>query len=598
MQTPQLTRTPYILCDQQSAKKFVVPIYQRLFVWGEIQIKTLLDDLLTAMKSSMIPLPYYVGVITVVEKNNQWEIVDGQQRLTFLTLFGCECLRRRWMDEWKTFIYFDNGDATPNKSKTLRIHYFGRKEDETDIEYMLLDAPDWSIAQVKNANFRLFHDCFESVMRSFGSDEERKHFVQYVFQNASFLISELPSTYSPLDLNMFFEKMNAAGRQLEPVEIVKGKYFSAYAATWDECLNFDNEFKDETTDSKEAGEGQTQCIIDIINDKISPVNEGADEFKDVSYNRLLMKPAVFLLHVLKLAVDPDSVGVAILRDPTRLVGTFADHVPSVDRKTFVEKFLAKMNEYRTWLDQNIIYLKPSADGSFEYLFLNEKPDTAEENAMGADSKVSGDASNDRMMKQFQSMLYVSSSDFQEWVLAMFTKCNNGQATFDLKTLKAWDNDKQDYIGSKNWDYWTINRYWFWKLDYILWEKVYNGESLGCDLSPLEKKAIEKYVFRRNRSIEHLHPQASVNVSWKDALHGFGNLAMISVGFNSQQSDDPFDTKYGRMTSKIKVGDLESIKLLLMFKKAQGQDENWTPEVAQKHAEEMHKILESYYQGND
>lgn len=597
MQTPQLARTPFILSDQERTKKFVVPIYQRLFVWGEVQIKTLLDDLKKAMNPDS---PYYIGVITVVEKSNQWEIVDGQQRLTFLTLFGCECVRRGFLaEEWKTFIYFDEGDDSPSNAKTLRIHYFGRKEDESDIESMLSEAPDWIITQVKNANFRLFHDCFERVMRSFSTDTERikldekgMQFVQYVFEQASFLISELPSTYSPLDLNLFFEKMNAAGRQLEPVEIVKGRYFAAYAATWDDCLNFDEEFEDKTSDSNEAGEGQAQCILDIINDNISPVNEGTDEFKDVSYSRLVMKPAVFLLHVLEL-----STTHKVSYGTSTLIKSFADHVPSVDRESFVKTFLETMKQYRKWLDQNIIYLKRGADGIFEYFFRTEQAGTPEDDNQRTDPKFFGDTSKARLMKQFQSMLYVSSSDSQEWVLAMFKACNMGQATLHLKTLKAWDNNEKAYKGSKDWDYWTINRYWFWKLDYILWEKVYNRESLGCDLSQQEEDAIKKYVFRRNRSIEHLHPQTSSD-GWDDKdLHSFGNLAMISVGFNSEQSNDTVGTKFGRMTDKINIGDLESIKLLLMFKRAKGVDANWKVDVAEEHAKEMHKVLESYYQAN-
>lgn len=593
MQTPEAARTPALLSDQQRTKKFVVPIYQRLFVWGEIQIKTLLDDLKEAMNPDN---PYYIGVITVVEKSNQWEIVDGQQRLTFLTLFGCECVRRGFLSEkWQTFIYFDDGAASPANKKTLRINYFGRKEDETDIERLLSDAPNWSIVQVKNANFRLFYDCFERLMKSFSTDKEKikldekgMQFVQYVFEQASFLISELPSTYSPLDLNLFFEKMNAAGRQLEPVDIVKGKYFPAYATIWNDCMNVDREFKDETPDSKE--EDKKETILDIIHDRTSQVKEESDDRKDVSYNRLVMKPAVFLLHVLRLSKKGDNS-----LDPSRLLETFADHVPSVDRESFVKTFLSNMKQYRTWLDKNIVYLKRGADGSFEYLFRTEQPGTPEDDNQRTDPKVFGDTSKDRMMKQFQSMLYVSNSDSQEWVLAMFKACNMGQATLDLKTLKAWENNEKDYKGSKDWDYWTINRYWFWKLDYILWEKVYNRESLGCDLSPQEKEAIEKYVFRRNRSIEHLHPQTSAD-GWDDKdLHGFGNLAMISEGFNSQQSNDTVGTKFGRMTDKINIGDLESIKLLLMFRKAEGEDKQWTPDVAEEHAQEMHEILDSYYQ---
>ena len=79
---------------------------------------------------------------------------------------------------------------------------------------------------------------------------------------------------------------------------------------------------------------------------------------------------------------------------------------------------------------------------------------------------------------------------------------------------------------------------FWRLDYYLWEQrstFFNEE---------EQKIVEHYVFRRNRSIEHLHPQdESHNEEWEEeAVHSFGNLAMISQSFNSQQSNDHIQIK--------------------------------------------------------
>ena len=73
------------LCNEN---KLYIPIYQRLFVWEEEQIDLLLDDL---KKASANNSPYYIGIITVVEKDGKWDIVDGQQRLTFLSLFGAYC---------------------------------------------------------------------------------------------------------------------------------------------------------------------------------------------------------------------------------------------------------------------------------------------------------------------------------------------------------------------------------------------------------------------------------------------------------------------------------------------------------------------------
>ena len=81
-----------------------IPIYQRLFVWEEEQINRLLQDLEEAFKKSS-NTPYYIGIITVVEKDGQWDIVDGQQRLTFLSLFGAYCCSKNEKSIWQNFLF-------------------------------------------------------------------------------------------------------------------------------------------------------------------------------------------------------------------------------------------------------------------------------------------------------------------------------------------------------------------------------------------------------------------------------------------------------------------------------------------------------------
>lgn len=94
------------------------------------------------------------------------------------------------------------------------------------------------------------------------------------------------------------------------------------------------------------------------------------------------------------------------------------------------------------------------------------------------------------------------------------------------------------------------RYWLWRLDYALWEKlIIEGEkAFGYD-NALDADAIRMYEFHgNNRSIEHLHPQnENNNESWpKTDVDSFGNLAIISSGFNSQQSNLPVHVKFANL----------------------------------------------------
>jgi hypothetical protein len=71
---------------------FTIPGYQRPYAWGRDQAQELLDDLLGALAAAPSQLseaaPYFLGSIVLikVEASPEATVVDGQQRLTTLTL--------------------------------------------------------------------------------------------------------------------------------------------------------------------------------------------------------------------------------------------------------------------------------------------------------------------------------------------------------------------------------------------------------------------------------------------------------------------------------------------------------------------------------
>lgn len=71
---------------------FTIPGYQRPYAWGRDQAQELLDDLLGALASAPAQLsdaaPYFLGSIVLIkaEATPEATVVDGQQRLTTLTL--------------------------------------------------------------------------------------------------------------------------------------------------------------------------------------------------------------------------------------------------------------------------------------------------------------------------------------------------------------------------------------------------------------------------------------------------------------------------------------------------------------------------------
>ena len=68
---------------------FMIPAYQRGYKWrsegGNSQVEVLLRDLFNAFDTNR--KRYYLQFITVKEGLNDLEVIDGQQRLTTLTIF-------------------------------------------------------------------------------------------------------------------------------------------------------------------------------------------------------------------------------------------------------------------------------------------------------------------------------------------------------------------------------------------------------------------------------------------------------------------------------------------------------------------------------
>ncbi len=65
-----------------------VPPYQRAYAWEDEEVEALMQDLLQAFRAGTI---YFLGAIVVIRPRNRGpsEVVDGQQRLTTLTVMLC-----------------------------------------------------------------------------------------------------------------------------------------------------------------------------------------------------------------------------------------------------------------------------------------------------------------------------------------------------------------------------------------------------------------------------------------------------------------------------------------------------------------------------
>lgn len=590
---------------------FRIPIYQRLFEWDDEQLLGLLIDMKVYFENKNIEgnAPYYLGMMTVSSNGNGIaDLVDGQQRFTTMMLLGI-AMRNVCGSEWENFTTKD------------RLSFIAR---ENDNSYFL-----WLIGNYKNSNetaskdipapvnLRMQHAL--KVIGDFlnGLGEGRDAYCNNVYRRLTFFVAELPAGYkkSPQKLNKYFEAMNSAGRSLEQHEKIKVELLKncpdgcdkdVFNNIWNGVERMDKRIlcAEENgwtadQDAKIEKVCQTEIITvhdverqqyqdygmkieDILPSEETPKEQRArkDIGSVIDFQELLILALNFTLNQ-EFPLDKHK-----LEDVFKYLLTNSCKIPSFYRNLYLIRLL---------LDRYVIRVEKEDGRNIYRLRLTDDEIITED---------------ERKLIQYQSMLYVSTPahkwlvPYLNWLKDLEANVRKGlTASTLLKKLKEIDDNQIHKVsGLKPVDDMAydkgIERYWFWRLDYYLWERRKEKDENGNYrfFNPKEQNVVDSYVLRVNRSIEHLHPQNQTNnEKWKEEdVNSFGNLVMISASFNSQQSNKSVEEKFGRIKSQLKSKELESLKMYKMYLMAGETDSGWTIERKNMHQEEMYQILKESF----
>lgn len=570
---------------------FSIPLYQRLFEWQEPEIVQLLNDLESAFKKAP-EKPYYIGMLTAYKQNNSFDLVDGQQRFTVLMLMGI-------VFGWTDFLTVKNN---------VRLSFFARTKDE---QYFKSKIDGESQFEYTNIKMEAGIKCIKDFVGKL-EEAERENFKNYISNNLTFFVSYLPKEYMLHDLNRYFEAMNATGRGLENHEILKVELLKKLIDNKEHCTKIWNVVSDMDKPLLRQW-GEKENIVDFRKRQstaMSLINSDTDLFKlcnnfDKSSENISDLKTIRAIKSINVAPIKQvrSVGErAILSFPDFLLQVLWLQLSDEERKetseffnvhklqeTFkkslknenVELFFKDLLKYRIIFDYFIIRISNNDQNSSTYT-LAFKEDVAEW------------IDREKLIK-YQSMLYVSTSS-NIWLSKALTYLAVNATKVDAisfyNELVDFDNDRRKDINIISLKFGEIDRYWFWRLDFYLWEKE-------LQKTQDQNKAILEYSFRANRSIEHLHPQTS-SLPWEsDNLNSFGNLAMISPSFNSTQSNDDENVKFARIENQVNGRYLlESIKLLLMYQKAKEKNVNWNINLAKEHGNSMIDVLTDSFENTE
>ena len=580
---------------------YTIPIYQRLFEWDDDNIMTLLEDLKKEYDQTNGENDYYIGMLTSTKDN---ELVDGQQRFTVMMLLGC--VLQDYYKEWKSFLIV--GDKP-------RINFTSRPLDNTYLR-SIIEHRDTDRMSFKN--LKMHNGC--KLIRNFIEgmpSEDQFPFAVYVYNHMNFFISDLPAGYSPKDLNKYFERMNTTGKNLEQHEILKVKLLSnldndidRYMLLWNKLSDVDTLLirrrKDENLEDIKRSALSSSISTIIANNLINGINGVSDLSTSKSINdivpvavapksereinkgsRCAITFPYLLLQVLYRKLNKKiNCHINDFFKPSNLLSTFEEYLPFSGNdvnKNDIQEFMEMLVKARLALD--ICFVRPTEYGYSLDMALDE------------------DNEDLKKLMMLESMLYVSSSNYtnHRWFNWLMDQVENGIPNVNdmYKSLKSFINNTFALPPYEALNYTGDNRFWFWKLDFYIWENrstLFNKDSQ-------EMGIVENYIFKRNRSIEHIAPQtpqSNSRMKWEntpddDTLRDtFGNLVMISQGLNSTLSNESYEVKTAHVQSYCngaKSGSIESLKLLIVHK---DYPNGWTKESIREHGKKMYKYLQDSF----
>jgi len=208
------------------AAKFSIDSYQREYAWKEKQIQELIDDLTGKFLDSYDVEhsrhevakydPYFLGSIVISNKQDKRYIVDGQQRLTSLTLLLIFLHHRQKAEQ----------DHTPILNLIFSMK-FGKKSFNLNVperEETLRSLLDGTPVKVGGANesVRNLADRYLTIVDYFPEEIDGPavvYFVDWLLENVHLVEIE---AFSDEEAYTIFETMNDRGLPLSLPEMLKG----------------------------------------------------------------------------------------------------------------------------------------------------------------------------------------------------------------------------------------------------------------------------------------------------------------------------------------------------------------------------------------
>jgi hypothetical protein len=242
-----------------AGQKYSIDYYQREYKWQTKQVTELMDDLATKFLESYEPGHerddvanyghYFLGSIIISDKGGVKFIIDGQQRLTTLSLILIFLLHE-----------LDDPDQQTQVKELIFSQKFGRRSFNLDIpERTACMEALYAGAELVNqelpeslANIMARYADIDEFFPEDLCGEALPYFVDWLMENVHLV--EI-TAYSDSDAYTIFETMNDRGLSLTPADMLKG-YLLAHITDEADRVHAGKVWKDRITALAELGKDE------------------------------------------------------------------------------------------------------------------------------------------------------------------------------------------------------------------------------------------------------------------------------------------------------------------------------------------------------
>ena len=221
---------------------YQVPVYQRPYSWGEDQWMALWDDVMAQPEKE----PHFIGSLVVIKQGvvvkrfDEMEVVDGQQRLTTLSILLC-AIRDFYVAKGEDEAARRHEDAclysTTRKSRDRKL-FLGRKDDSY-YEGLLKGRP---------APKHLITLAYEYFKKRIEEHDDPDHVADKFTSGVSLVLITAENAEDAFKL---FETLNDRGLELSAVDLIKNNILSVTARRAGDELDGIIEFWDNIMDNLE-----------------------------------------------------------------------------------------------------------------------------------------------------------------------------------------------------------------------------------------------------------------------------------------------------------------------------------------------------------